>query len=89
MSDFPFFHEESREVRFQVLVGEESVPASIGQATLHYHFRPTVHGDDPLETFKKHTPEIEEAVRRRVAGGAYKPVMLREFDLRDPNRPDA
>lgn len=84
MTDSPFFHEASREVRFQVVIGGESVWASIGQATLHYRFHPTVQGDDPMKTFQAHATEIEAAVRRRVAAGSISPVMLREFDLRNP-----
>lgn len=87
MTDSPFFHEASREVRFNVVIEGTSVWASIGQATLHYHFRPTGHGDDPLKTFTAHTPEIEAAVRRRVAAGSFQPVMLREFDLRMGSQP--
>lgn len=86
MSDVPFFHEGSREVRFSVDVDGENVWASVGQATLRYSFRPAADGDDALKTFWAHTAEIETAVRRRVAAGALPPVMLREFDLR-PDRP--
>ena len=78
----PFFHEASREVRFYVPIDGEAVGASIGEATLHYCFRPTAREDDPLQTFKSHAAEIEAAVRRRVSAGSYKPVMLREHDLR-------
>lgn len=78
----PFFHLSSREVRFYVSIDDESVGASIGEATLHHCFSPTARDDVPLETFAAHIAEIEAAVRRRVSGGSFKPVMLREHDLR-------
>ena len=40
--------------------------------------------DDPLETYKAHAQDINDAVRRRVAQGSLEPVMVREFDLRVP-----
>jgi hypothetical protein len=82
MTDSPFFHEGAREVRFSVIVDQASVWASIGQATLRYHFHPTAHEDDPMKTFMAHEIEIKAAVRRRVAAGSLQPVMLRESDLR-------
>jgi hypothetical protein len=82
MASEPFFHQPSGEVRFYVSIDDEAVGASIGQATLHYCFRPTARGEDPLETFAAHAAEIEAAVRRRVSGGSFKPVMLREYDLK-------
>ena len=82
MTTEPFFHPASQEVRFYVSIDGEAVGASIGQATLHYCFCPTAKEDDPLQTFKSHSTEIEAAVRRRVSAGSYKPVMLREHDLR-------
>jgi hypothetical protein len=88
MIDSPFFHEGSGEVRFSVIVNGEYVWASIGRATLHYHFHPAVQGDDPLKTFTAHAIEIKAAVRRRVAAGSLQPVMLREFDLHDSDSPD-
>ena len=35
----------------------------------------------PLETYALDAAEIDAAVRKRVAGGAREPVMLRDFDL--------
>jgi hypothetical protein len=35
-----------------------------------------------METFRLNLPDIEAAVRRRLAEGAREPVMLREYDLR-------
>ena len=81
MSHEPFFHDSSGSVRFWVLVEGVHVGASIGRETLHYHYRPTAQGDDPLETFLSNTDAIEDAVRRRSAAGAREPVMLRENDL--------
>lgn len=82
MSDDAFLHESSDTVRFWVLVGGRMFGASIGRAALHHRFRPQAQGEDPLETLRVNLPEIEAAVRRRVAQGALEPVMLREFDLR-------
>jgi hypothetical protein len=82
MSDAPFFHEASATVRFSILVDGKPFGASVGREALHYRFRPTTHGDDPLETYAANAAEIEAAVRRRVGEGAREPVMLREYDLR-------
>lgn len=78
----PFFDLPSKEVRFYVSIDGESVGASISQSTLHYCFRPTARDEDPLETFREHAPQIEAAVRRRIGGGSFRPVMLREHDLK-------
>ena len=69
-------------MRFWVVIADGFVGASIAKSVLHYRFRPGVLDDDPLETFLSHTPELEAAVRRRVARGSIEPVMLREYDLR-------
>jgi hypothetical protein len=82
MSIAPFFDAPSGTVRFWVLVNGVPLGASIGSAALHYRFRPTASGEDPLDTFKAHEHEIEAAVRRRLEQGSLEPVMLREFDLR-------
>ena len=87
MSQDPFFHDSSGTVRFWVLVDAVQMGASIGRETLHYHYKPTAQGDDPLETFRAHVADIEAAVRRRVAVGAREPVMLREYDLRETGAP--
>ncbi|WP_454902823.1 DUF1488 family protein [Variovorax gossypii] len=82
MSDAPYFHDASGTVRFWVAVdGGNAVSASIGREALRYHFR-TAEGADSLETFGQHVPEIEAAVRRRLAQGSMEPVMLREHDMR-------
>lgn len=82
MSEAPYFHDASGTVRFWVGVeGGNHVSASIGREALRYHFR-TAEGVDSLETFGRHVPEIEAAVRRRLAQGAMEPVMLREHDMR-------
>jgi hypothetical protein len=78
----PYFDEPSSSVRFCILVNGSPFRASIGSVALHYRFRPTATGDDPLETYKANEREIEAAVRRRLAGGSLEPVMLREFDVR-------
>ncbi len=78
----PFFHEESQEVRFYVLIDGEFVGASVGRATLHYLYCPTASGENPMDTYVAQAAGIEAAVRRRVASGSLKPVMLRERDLR-------
>lgn len=81
MGTQPFFHLDSGEVRFFVEIDGESVGASITRQTLHYRFCRNEQGDDPLATYVAHADDIEAAVRRRVAGGSLKPVLLREFDL--------
>ena len=82
MSHPPHYHPESGSIRFWVMVDEKLVGATISSATLHYRYRPTEQGEDPLETYQKHAQDIDDAVRRRVAGGSIEPVMLREYDLR-------
>lgn len=82
MSQPPFFHADSGAVRFWVDVDGALVGASVSGRTLHYRYRPTAQGEDPLETYKTHAADLDAAVRRRVAQGAIEPVMLREFDLR-------
>lgn len=82
MSDLPFFHDASATVRFWVEVDGNVLGASVGREALHHRYRPGAEGEDPLETFRQHTAEIEAAVRRRVAAGSREPVMLREYDLR-------
>jgi hypothetical protein len=82
LSEEPFFHEASGTVRFWVAVGDSLLAASVSREALHYRYRASAVGDDPMETFAQHTPEIEAAVRRRLAEGAREPVMLREYDLR-------
>jgi len=84
MSDSPFFHEASASVRFWVLIDGKPFGASVGRNALHHRYRPTTHGDDPLETYQANAADIEAAVRRRVAEGSREPVMLREYDLRVP-----
>ncbi|HMA07335.1 MAG TPA: DUF1488 family protein [Ramlibacter sp.] len=85
MSDEPFFHEASGTVRFWVLVDGRPFGASVGREALHHRFRPTVQGDDPLQTFRDNIADIEAAALRRIAEGAREPVMLREYDLRATN----
>lgn len=76
-----FFHPGSGEVRFFVEIDGQTVGASITRQTLHYRFCRTEQGDDPMATYAAHADDIEAAVRRRVAAGSLKPVLLREFDL--------
>jgi len=71
-------------VRFWIPIDGQLVGASISRETLHYRFRPTAKGDDPLETYTANAADIAAAVVRRVAQGSIEPVMLREFDLRAP-----
>lgn len=87
MSTAPHFHEASGAVRFWVETDAGPIGASIRREVLHQHFRPGAQGDDPLETFVAHKQAIEAAVRRRVALGSIEPVLLREFDLREPTAP--
>jgi len=81
MSNPPFFHEASGTVHFWVSIDGQLVGASIGKETLHYCYRSTALDDQPLDTYQLHAQEIDEAVRRRVAGGSVEPVMLRDYDL--------
>lgn len=82
MSEAPFLHEASGTIRFWVLIEGELVGASVSRESLHYRYRPDARDEDPLETFKANSAQLEAAVRYRVAGGSLKPVLLREFDLR-------
>jgi len=84
MTQEPFFHQESGAVRFWVPIDGQMIGASISRETLHYRFRPTSKGEDPLETYTAHAADIAAAVTKRVAAGSLEPVMLREFDLRVP-----
>ena len=84
MDDLPFFHDASGTVRFWVNVDGGLVNASVSREALHHRYRPTAHGEDPLETFRQNTADIEAAVRRRIGAGSREPIMLREFDLRIP-----
>lgn len=77
-----FFHEDSGTVRFWVQLDGNLVGASVAKQILHYCYRPDAQGEDPMETYALHRPELEAAVERRVAQGSIEPVMLREFDLR-------
>nr|WP_316641041.1 hypothetical protein [uncultured Roseateles sp.] len=83
MSHPAFFHADTGTVRFWVQIETQWVGASVSSATLHYRYRPTEQGDDPLETYQRHEQDLAAAVRHRVAGGSIEPVMLREYDLRN------
>ncbi len=82
MSEEPFFHDASGTARFWVAIGDKLVAASVSREALHHRYRPTAQGEDPMETFGHNIPDLEAAVRRRIAEGAREPVMLREYDLR-------
>ena len=82
MSDDAFLHESTDTVRFWVMVEGQAFGASVGRMALHHRYRPQAQDEDPLETFRANLPDIEAAVRRRIAQGAREPVMLREYDLR-------
>lgn len=81
MSQDSFFHEASGAVRFWVEIGTEWIGASVGKESLHFKYHPHGRDDDPLETYRTHMVELDEAVRRRFAEGSREPVMLREADL--------
>ena len=81
MTSEPFFHEASGTVRFWVLIDGKEVGAMIGKETLHYLYRPTAVDDVPLDTFAIHAEELDAAVRRRMAVGAFVPVLVRQRDL--------
>jgi hypothetical protein len=90
MSQTPFFHEASGCVRFWVLVDENPIGASVAREALYHRYGgSTRDGSDPLAIWALHVPEMEAAVRRRVAQGSVEPVMLREFDLREAPGPGA
>jgi len=80
--DLPFFHDASGTVRFWVDVNGNVMGASVSREALHHRYKPTAQGEDPLETFRQNTADIEAAVRRRAAAGSREPIMLREYDLR-------
>jgi hypothetical protein len=82
MPPSPFFHADSSSVRFWVDVEGQLVGATVGKAALHYRFNPGRQDDDALATYQSHQTEIDDVVRRRVAGGSIEPVMLREHDLK-------
>ncbi|QPF74056.1 DUF1488 family protein [Roseateles sp. DAIF2] len=77
-----FYHLTSGSVRFWVLVDQALVGASIRKETLHYRYNPYSLDDDPLSTYLAHAAEIDEIVRRRVAGGSREPVIVRDHDMR-------
>jgi hypothetical protein len=77
-----FFHEESASVRFWVEIDGAYVGATISRQTLHYRYKPDSGNDEALATYLQNAPEIDAAVRRRVATGSREPVMLRDFDVR-------
>jgi hypothetical protein len=87
MTQEAFFHQESNAVRFWIPINGEIMGASISRETLHRRFRPTAKDDDPLETYTANAADIAAAVARRVAQGSIEPVMLREYDLREPGEP--
>lgn len=82
MSTPAFLHADSGTVRFWVPIDGGFMGASVARPVLHHHFRPEAADEDPLQTFLNHQPELEAAVRRRIAQGSIEPVMLREHDLR-------
>ncbi|MET0520245.1 MAG: DUF1488 family protein [Burkholderiaceae bacterium] len=81
MKPEPFFHPSSGSVRFWVDVDDKLIGASIDKSVLHYRYRARSDDDDPLSTYLSNAGEIDAAVRRRVAGGAREPVMLRDHDM--------
>ena len=87
MSQPAFFHADSQSVRFWVPVGAVLVGASIAKAVLRHRFREPTSDDDALEVYHSNAARIDAAVRRRVTEGSIEPVMLREFDLREPAAP--
>jgi hypothetical protein len=84
MSQQPFFDHASSTVRFWVHIDASWVGASIGKEVLHYYYRPDARDEDPMETYRSHSEDIDAAVRRRMARGAREPVMVREPDLQAP-----
>lgn len=83
--DAPFFHESSEAVRFWVDVQGRVLAASVSRRALRFRYHAGGEIASPLDTFHSNRPEIEDAVRKRYSQGALEPVMLREFDLRQPD----
>jgi hypothetical protein len=81
MNDDAFSHEGSESIRFWVQVDDKRIGASVKKSALHFRFAPNAVDEDPMSTFRKNQACLEEAVRRRVAGGSLEPIMLREPDL--------
>jgi hypothetical protein len=77
----PFFHLDSGALRFWVDVGGGCMGATISKQALHYRFGADLSGSDAVAVYRAHRPEIDAAVRRRVALGSIEPVMLREADV--------
>lgn len=78
----PFFDEASATVRFWVSQeGQPPVAASIGGATLRYHFQAQGIGDELVAAYTAHATQIDAAVRQRLAAGAREPVILRDADV--------
>ncbi len=86
MTPDPYWHEGTEAVRFWVMIGDQSVGATISRRTLHHHFAANRTDDQPLATYQTNANLLHDAVRRRVAGGSIEPVMLREHDLAPPLR---
>lgn len=78
----PFFDQASATVRFWVTQdGQPPVAASIGGATLRYHFQAQGVGDELVAAYVAHAGQIDDAVRRRLAAGSREPVILRDPDV--------
>lgn len=61
--------------------------ASIDRRVLQQCFQGREDGSDALAVYVENRRTIDAAVARRVAAGSLEPVMLREFDLRQPAQP--
>ena len=83
----PFFSERSGAVLFWVPIAGIAVGASVSRETLQHRYTPLSADGDPMDTFLAHVAGLEDAVRRRVAGGSIEPVMVCERDL-EPLAPD-
>jgi hypothetical protein len=84
MPNTPYFHADSGTVRFWIEIDGAPVGATVSRETLHYRYRPGAQDEDPLETYTANALHLAAAVRHRVRNGSIEPVMLREFDLREP-----
>ena len=77
-----FFHAASGCVRFWVPIAGIWVGASVSKATLQGRYAAAPADDDALLTFRAHEPELQDAVRRRVARGGIELVVVGAADLK-------
>ena len=77
----PYLHEPSDTVRFQVQASGTLINASVNRQALRNSFRSGDPNASLLSVYDLHFSKIHEAVLRRLAQGAWAPVMLRESNF--------